>query len=49
VLETDRGQAAVTEVCSALIGAGAEIRSVTVRETDLAEVFRRATGTELTS
>jgi ABC-2 type transport system ATP-binding protein len=49
VMETDRGQAAVTEVCSALIGAGAEIRSVTVRETDLAEVFRRATGTELTS
>ena len=47
VMETTRGQAAVGEVCSALIAAGASIRSVTVRETDLAEVFRRATGTEL--
>jgi ABC-2 type transport system ATP-binding protein len=47
VLETTRGQAAVGEACSALIAAGAVIRSVTVRETDLAEVFRRATGSEL--
>lgn len=49
VLETSRGQAAVGEACSALIAAGAVIRSVTVRETDLAEVFRRATGSELAS
>ena len=49
VLESTRGQAAVGEACSALIAAGAVIRSVTVRETDLAEVFRRATGTELVS
>ena len=49
VVETTRGQAAVGEVCSALIAAGAAIRSVTVRETDLAEVFRRATGRELGS
>lgn len=49
VLETTRGQAAVGEACSALIAAGAVIRSVTVRETDLAEVFRRATGSELVS
>ncbi|HUF76144.1 MAG TPA: ABC transporter ATP-binding protein [Longimicrobiales bacterium] len=49
VIETTRGQAAVGEVCSALNAAGAVIRSVTVRETDLAEVFRRATGAELQS
>jgi ABC-2 type transport system ATP-binding protein len=49
VLESTRGQAAVGEACSALIAAGAVIRSVTVRETDLAEVFRRATGEELVS
>jgi ABC-2 type transport system ATP-binding protein len=49
ILETTRGQAAVGEVCSALIAAGAVIRSVTVREVDLAEVFRRATGRELVS
>lgn len=49
VLETTRGQAAVGEACGALVAAGAVIRTVTVRETDLAEVFRRATGTELAS
>ena len=49
VLESTRGQAAVGEACSALIAAGAVIRSVTVRETDLAEVFRRVTGAELAS
>jgi ABC-type multidrug transport system ATPase subunit len=49
VLESTRGQAAVGEACSALIAAGAVIRSVTVRDSDLAEVFRRATGTELVS
>jgi ABC-2 type transport system ATP-binding protein len=49
VIETTRGQAAVGEVCGALVAAGAAIRSVTVRETDLAEVFRRATGRELSS
>jgi len=47
VLESARGQAVVGEVCSALIAAGAEIRDVKVREPDLAEVFRRATGVEL--
>jgi len=48
VLESTRGQAAVSEACNALIAAGAVIRSVTVHETDLAEVFRRTTGKELT-
>jgi ABC-type multidrug transport system ATPase subunit len=47
VLESSRGHASVGEACGALIAAGALIRSVTVREVDLAEVFRRATGTEL--
>jgi len=49
VLETTRGQAAVGEACNALVAAGAVIRSVRVRETDLAEVFRQATGAELVS
>jgi ABC-2 type transport system ATP-binding protein len=47
VVESTRGQAVVGEVCSALVAAGAVIRSVKVREPDLAEVFRRATGAEL--
>jgi len=47
VLETSRGPTAVGEACAALIAVGAVIRSVTVRESDLAEVFRRVTGAEL--
>lgn len=49
VLETVRGPTAVGEACSALIAVGAVIKSVRVRESDLAEVFRRVTGTELGS
>jgi ABC-2 type transport system ATP-binding protein len=49
VLETSRGPTAVGEACSALIAVGAVIKSVTVRESDLAEVFRRVTGAELGS
>jgi ABC-2 type transport system ATP-binding protein len=47
VLETTRGATAVGEACAALIAVGAVIKSVTVRESDLAEVFRRVTGAEL--
>jgi len=47
VLESTRGPAAVGDVCAALVATGAVIRSVTVREADLEEVFRRATGVEL--
>ncbi len=47
VLESGRGPAAVGEICAALVATGAVIKSVTVREADLEEVFRRATGTEL--
>ena len=47
VLESTRGQAAVGEALAALMAAGAVIKSVTVRDGDLAEVFRRVTGTEL--
>jgi ABC-2 type transport system ATP-binding protein len=47
VVESTRGQAVVGEVCSALIAAGAVIGGVKIREPDLAEVFRRATGVEL--
>jgi len=49
VLESSRGQAAVGEACAALNAVGAVIKSVTVRESDLAEVFRRVTGAELAS
>jgi ABC-2 type transport system ATP-binding protein len=49
VLETSRGQAALPEVLGALGAAGAVVRSVAIREADLAEVFRRVTGTELES
>ena len=47
VLEVSRGNAAVGEVLAALTAAGATVKSVTVREADLAEAFRRATGAEL--
>ncbi len=47
VIESTRGQASIGEACGAIIAAGGVIRSVTVREADLAEVFRRTTGTEL--
>ena len=47
VLEVSRGSAAVGEVLAALTAAGATVKSVTVREADLAEAFRRATGAEL--
>jgi ABC-2 type transport system ATP-binding protein len=47
VLEVSRGRAAVGEVLAALTAAGATVKSVTVREADLAEVFRRAAGAEL--
>jgi hypothetical protein len=46
VLEVNRGQGALAEVCGALVAAGAVVRSVKVRDADLAEVFRRATGSE---
>ncbi len=49
ILETTRGQAAVSEACSAVVAAGAVIKSVTVRDTDLAEVYRRVTGSEIGS
>jgi ABC-2 type transport system ATP-binding protein len=47
VFESTRGPAAAGEICSALIAAGAVIRTVKVREPDLAEVYRRTTGVEL--
>lgn len=47
VLEVARGASAVGEVTAALTAAGATVKSITVREADLAEVFRRATGVEL--
>lgn len=47
VLESSRGPTAIGEACAALIAVGAVIKSVTVRESDLAEVFRRVTGAEL--
>ena len=47
VLEVGRGSAAVGEVIAALTAAGATVKSVTGREPDLAEAFRRATGVEL--
>lgn len=47
VLESARGPAVAGEICTALTAAGAVIRAVRVREPDLAEVFRRATGIEL--
>lgn len=47
VVEVSRGRSAMGEVLAALTAAGATVRSVTVRESDLAEVFRRATGVEI--
>jgi ABC-2 type transport system ATP-binding protein len=47
VVEVSRGRAAMGEVLAALTAAGATVQSVTVREPDLAEAFRRATGEEL--
>jgi len=49
VVEVARGRAAVGEVLAALTAAGATVRAVRVREPDLAEAFRRATGAELGS
>lgn len=49
VLESSRGPSTVGDVCAALVATGAVIRSVTVREGDLEEVFRRATGVELSA
>lgn len=49
VVESSRGAAAVGEVCAALVATGAVIKAVTVREADLEEVFRRATGLELSA
>jgi len=48
ILEVARGSAAIGEVLAAFSAAGATVKSVTVREADLAEAFRRATGAELT-
>jgi ABC-type multidrug transport system ATPase subunit len=47
IVEVSRGRSAVGEVLAALTAAGATVKSVTVREADLAEVFRRAAGAEL--
>jgi len=49
VVESSRGPASVGEVCAALVATGAVIKAVTVREADLEEVFRRATGVELSA
>ncbi|MCZ6825039.1 MAG: ABC transporter ATP-binding protein [Gemmatimonadetes bacterium] len=49
VLETTRGQAALPDVWTALVAAGARISGVVVREPGLAEVFRHFTGEELDS
>jgi ABC-type multidrug transport system ATPase subunit len=47
VLEVARGAAVVGEALGGLTAAGATVKSVTIREPDLAEAFRRATGAEL--
>ena len=47
VLESERGHAALPEACLALVAAGARIRSVVVRDSGLAAVFRSVTGAEL--
>jgi ABC-2 type transport system ATP-binding protein len=47
VLEVSRDRDAVGEVLAAFSAAGATVKSVTVREAGLEEVFRRATGVEL--
>lgn len=47
IVESERGQACLPEVTSALLSAGARIRSIVIREAGLAEAFRLATGEEL--
>lgn len=47
VLESSRGQAALPDVCAALVAAGARISGLAIREPGLAEVFRRITGEAL--
>ncbi len=47
ILESERGQAALPEVCLALAAAGARIRRVVVKDAGLAAVFRSVTGAEL--
>ena len=47
VFETTRGQAALPDIWAALISARVKILGVEVRETGLAELFRRVTGQEL--
>lgn len=47
VLESSRGQAALPDVCAALVAAGARISSLAIREPGLADVFRRITGEDL--
>lgn len=44
VLESSRGQAALPDVCAALVGAGARISRLAIREPGLSEAFRRITG-----
>lgn len=47
VLETSRGQAALPDICAALVAAGARMSGIVVRDAGLAEVFRRVTGEAL--
>lgn len=47
VFEASRGQAALPDVCAALVAAGARISGLAIREPGLAEVFRRITGEDL--
>lgn len=47
VLESSRGQAALPDVCAALVGAGARISRLAIREPGLSEAFRRITGEDL--
>lgn len=46
VFEAARGQAALPELCAALVSGGASISGVSVREPGLPELFRRLTGQE---
>lgn len=47
VFESSRGQSALPDVCAALVGAGARISRLAIREPGLSEAFRRITGEEL--
>ena len=47
VIETELGQAALPEVCQAVVAAGVRIHEIAVRDASLAAVFRRVTGAEL--